>query len=71
MYCLKFDYNFEEDDSEVEFCYGIPYVYSDLLMDIEELRKKPNCYVNKLCYSLSGVEIPMVTITERNSSTDN
>ena len=48
----------------MEFSYGIPYLYSDLIQYMQLLRKVPGCYVNKLCYTLSGIEIPLLTITD-------
>lgn len=64
MYSLKFEYTFTTAEETVEFCYGIPFTYTDLLCSLNSYRASPYFHLNKLCYTLSGVEIPLVTITD-------
>lgn len=34
FYELKFDYNFTESNTIVQFCYGIPFTYTELCKNI-------------------------------------
>lgn len=45
-------------------------MYSELLTTLESYRSHPHFYLNKLCYSLSGIEVPLITITENEESSD-
>lgn len=65
--CLSFDYEFRTAEDEVEFCYCVPYSYSRMLKDLDELEqdsyKKNIVHRSRLCFSLSGVEVPVLTVT--------
>jgi murein tripeptide amidase MpaA len=69
VYKLSFDYNFEEEDDEVYFAYCIPYTYSQMLGDISRLSAE---FVKKdnIGCSLSGVDIPILHITNHQVETD-
>ena len=59
-FCLSFEYEFT--GGPVHFAYSIPYTYSRLLGLLEELKGKVDR--NALCKSLSGLEVPLLTITD-------
>ena len=73
-YSLSFEYTFEHDEDSVYFAYGIPYTYSMLVHYIKYLNHKYGKNRKRteeselirsrvLCKSLSGVELPLLTIT--------
>ena len=76
-YQLSFDYTFTREDDVVYFAYAIPYTFSklhNLLKDVmrahdeESIRTPVSAnpqYIreSKFCHSLSGLEVPMLTIT--------
>ncbi len=70
-YELAFDYNFEYPDDKVFFAYSIPYTYSKLNTLLEQMRDSQTrlppteTYLAQsvLCKSLSGLDIPLLTIT--------
>eukprot|EP00828_Plagiopyla_frontata_P012825 TRINITY_DN17417_c0_g1_i1.p2 TRINITY_DN17417_c0_g1~~TRINITY_DN17417_c0_g1_i1.p2 ORF type:complete len:166 (+),score=26.72 TRINITY_DN17417_c0_g1_i1:53-550(+) len=74
-YDLTFQYIPEYDDDQIIFASCIPYTYSDLLIHIQQLMhiSKANEFENKqfkltkLCKSLSGLDIPLLIITDYNS----
>ena len=70
VFKLSFDYCFEEQDDEVFFAYSIPYTYSQMLKDISAL---PQNFVKKevLGRSLTGVEIPILHITNHENPEEN
>jgi hypothetical protein len=41
-----------------------PYTYSQLLKDIEQYEKSPNVRVDILTHSVTGLAIPLLTITK-------
>ena len=73
-YQMSFEFTFEYDQDKVWIAYAIPYSYTMLcnfIKAIEEIQKKPENIKNSniikkevLGKSLSGVEIPMLTITD-------
>lgn len=76
-YQLSFDYTFTREDDIVYFAYAIPYTFSklhnflknvvrshdELLMDTQIAQKPSFIRESKFCHSLSGLEVPMLTIT--------
>ena len=76
-YQLSFEYTFKQEDDVVYFAYAIPYTFSklhNLLKDVmrthdEQLMKlqipgNPQFIrESKFCHSLSGLEVPILTIT--------
>jgi hypothetical protein len=70
---MSFEYNFEKRDDEVFFAYSVPYTVSkmhNLLKGIIERHNEalPNhrdqfISQSKFCSSLSGFEVPILTIT--------
>ena len=76
-YQLSFEYTFKKKNDEVYFAYAIPYTFSklhNLLKDV--MSKHDEQFVNapspvipsfvkegRFCHSLSGLEVPMLTIT--------
>ncbi len=61
---MSFDYQFEFDNDEVYFAYCIPYTYSDLLTFIREIKNDEIVQEGKLCISLGGLDVPILTITD-------
>lgn len=59
-FSLSFEYEFT--GGPVHFAYSIPYTYSRLLRLLEEL--EPKATRSLLCKSLSGLEVPLLTITD-------
>jgi len=75
FYTLTFTHTFEHDDDTVFFSYSYPYTLSDLRNDISLMEK--NTRINKLftksvlCKTLSGDDVPMLTVTARKSNSCN
>lgn len=70
---LSFRYNFEHDNDTVSFALCIPYEYTRLLNLLENLQNQSennNSFLklSNLCYSFSGVKVPLVTITDPNEN---
>ncbi|CDW85188.1 zinc carboxypeptidase family protein [Stylonychia lemnae] len=72
-YQLTFTYQFEYPQDEVMFAYSLPYSYSLLQQHIEQYKEiQRQVYKNEdaifdstlLCKSLSGLSIPLITITD-------
>jgi len=69
---LSFEYKFEYDNDEVSFATLPPYTFSDLhyffknklLMDANYDTTIPCLKFSVLCKSLSGIVVPLLTITE-------
>jgi hypothetical protein len=67
---LSFEYKLENGNDKVWFAYAIPYTYTMLcnfIKVIEERQEKEEGIIFKkeiIGKSLSGVEIPVVTITD-------
>ena len=68
-YTLTFTHTFEHDDDSVFFSYSVPYTLSDLRNDLQRIDKDASRskYVHSavLCKTLSGVDVPLLTITQR------
>ena len=68
-YCLQFEYVCTLSDDVVSFAYCPPYTYSKLLQTVSEIMQTQSLrgqnYVQeeKLCQSLSGADLPLLTIT--------
>ncbi|CAG9331274.1 unnamed protein product [Blepharisma stoltei] len=62
-YSLSFFYQFKENDS-IYFAYSIPYKYSRLCKFLKDLEKSNLVKNEILCKSLSGVDVPILTITD-------
>jgi hypothetical protein len=73
-YSMSFDYDFEVAGDKVYFAYSVPYTYSKLLKFLDEICR---IYEGKtllrdtLCKSLSGVEIPILTISDLSTTNHN
>lgn len=72
-YCMSFTYEFKYEDDKVYFAYSLPYTFSMLSSFISEIEKVQNLDENNSSpivkiesagCSLSGVSIPMITITD-------
>lgn len=64
---LTFTYNFQHEDDEVTFAYAIPYTFTRLTKLLSELKHDVSEGVLKvdcLCKSLSGVDVPLLKISE-------
>lgn len=70
---MSFTYEFKYEDDRVFFAYSLPYTFSMLTSFISEIEKVQNLEENKRSpivkvetagNSLSGVNIPLVTITD-------
>jgi hypothetical protein len=72
---LSFEYDFEHINDTVSFAYSLPYTYSKVFKlvrttmasQLEILPHPNNQYVKEssLCKSISGLEVPMLTVTTR------
>lgn len=62
MKSVKFEFTFQDENAEYQFSYSIPFTYSELFSQIKG-EKNQYIHVSKLCHSLSGVEIPLLTIS--------
>lgn len=62
---LQFKYHFKEKNQQVYFAYAIPYTYSRLQHFITDVSLKHGRFIklSKLCETLGGLDIPMLTIT--------
>eukprot|EP01022_Parablepharisma_sp_SALTPOND_P012542 TRINITY_DN1617_c0_g1_i1.p1 TRINITY_DN1617_c0_g1~~TRINITY_DN1617_c0_g1_i1.p1 ORF type:complete len:972 (+),score=111.72 TRINITY_DN1617_c0_g1_i1:10640-13555(+) len=74
-YSLSFEYTFEYPDDFVYFAYSIPYTFTELVSLLSKLKEeqsalKSNIHYKEeiLCKSLSGLDIPLLTITSVNST---
>ena len=66
-YELKFSYTFETDDDKVFFAYCYPYTYSHLQSFLKTLNSAKSSFIREtvLVKSLSGADVPMLTVTSR------
>lgn len=64
-YCLSFTYTFRHPQSRVFFAYAIPYTYTRLRKLAHELSQGAEMRLKRetLCKSLSGVEVPLLIVT--------
>ena len=70
-YSLSFEYTFEFEDDEVYFANCLPYMYSDLMNDLNEYSKKENDKyfffdLKKLCSTILGNEVLYFVINNNN-----
>ena len=74
FYSLSFRYKFQYDDDTVYFAYCIPYTYSDLLQDLNDIEmdeeRKNFCQRKTLCKTISGQDCEMLTITQKGDIKD-
>ena len=68
MKSLSFRYKFAENEDKVEFAMCVPYTYSKLIQFVDSIiaQNPTGDFIRKtvFCYSLSGVEIPLLTVTD-------
>lgn len=65
-YSLSFTLNFPAGET-LQFAYSIPYTYSDLLKYLEGLKESKYLKREVLCKSLSGIDVPLLTVTDHGS----
>ena len=67
FYTLSFTYKFPPQGDKVYFAYSVPYTYSRLHAFLGSL--SPTQYVTRevLCKTLSGIDVPLLTITNPTS----
>ena len=67
FYELSFTYDFRNKNDTVYFAYCVPYTFSKLQNHLKALSKLPESdkflKEEHFCYSLSGISIPILTIT--------
>ena len=63
---FSLSFEFEFTGSPVHFAYSIPYTYSKLLGLLDELKEKMTR--TSLCKSLSGLDVPLLTVTDTSVS---
>ena len=59
---MSFEYKFNNKDDEICFAYHIPYTFSQCVNFLSTL-KAPFVSHSKLCNTVSGLEVPLLTIT--------
>lgn len=66
-FTFTFSFTFEYDDDVVYFAYSLPYTYSDLTDDLNQISAKKLNYVsrNTLCRTLAGNKCEYLTISNR------
>ena len=67
FYTLTFTYCFKDTQDQVFFAYNYPYTYSNLLTDLESLKKEEfrgYVRVDTMCHTLAGNRVPIVTVTK-------
>ena len=67
FYELSFTHTFTATEDKVYFAYCFPYTFSKLQSFLKELTgpKLDHLMESVLCKSLSGVDVPMLTVTSR------
>jgi len=66
FYEMSFTYDFKRPNDTVYFAYCLPYTYSKMQNHLKSLqRPETSSYLREehLCYSLSGVSVPILTVT--------
>jgi cytosolic carboxypeptidase protein 2/3 len=66
FYCLSFTFIFPGSEL-IRLAYSIPYTYSDLCGFLKYIQISPYIKRDSLCKSLSGVDVPMITVTDEES----
>lgn len=71
-YQLRFTYDFEYPNDEVQFAYCIPYTYSKLQKHILKYQNNYPLIFKKesLCESIVGYDCPLLTITNPSENTN-
>lgn len=66
-FTFTFTFTFEYDDDVVYFAYSMPYTYSDLVNDLNEISAKKLNYIsrNTLCRTIAGNKCEYLTISNR------
>jgi hypothetical protein len=62
-YGLSFTLNFPANET-LRFAYSVPYTYSELLQYLNTLKESRYLKREMLCKSLSGIEVPLLTISD-------
>lgn len=64
---LCFTYNFEFKNDTVYFAYCVPYTFSRMQTHLKTLKatKQSILKEDRLCYSLSGLPVPILTVTSK------
>lgn len=74
LYTLSFKFTLKHDDDEVYIAMCYPYTYSMMQNFISEITSPPeaaqNVRLTPLCKTIAGNSIPMLLITNFNSSQD-
>ena len=72
FYSLTFTYTFAYDQDNVYFAYSVPYTYSDLRNDLQEIESNEARRINLsrkvLCKTLAGEDCEILTITSRDNN---
>jgi hypothetical protein len=63
FYCLSFEIESLYDKDEISIAYSVPYTYSTLLRFLSDKTSLPHLKISKLGQSLSGLDVPLLTIT--------
>ena len=69
-FTLSFDYKFEHLNDEVWFAHAVPYTYTDMQTNIKQIMidKEEIMRTEILCNTLSGLPVPLLTITDNVNS---
>lgn len=69
FYTLAFKYTFQYEKDTVYFAYSVPYTYSDLRQDLQDIQacsiRASFCQTKVLAKSLAGEDCHLLTITSR------
>ena len=66
-FTLSFEYRFEYCEDEVWFAHAVPYTYSDMQRSVAGMMTPENSKIMRteiLCKTLSGLPVPLMTITQ-------
>ena len=61
---MSFSHIFSHNDERAQFAYCIPYTYTDLHKIFDQISTSDFVKQSVLCNTLSGVEVPLLTITD-------
>ena len=74
MYIMSFILRFPHSKDTVYVAHCYPYRYSDMMLDLERIRKDPErskwMTQKILCHTLAGNEVPLLTVTSPKAVTD-
>jgi cytosolic carboxypeptidase protein 2/3 len=63
-YELSFTYDFKQKQDTVYFAYCVPYTFSKMQARLRQIKTKRDIVrEDRLCYSLSGLPVPILTVT--------